>query len=140
MKSQLLFLLLSVFLMSPALGQSVSVKGSVLNSGQPIPFAHLTLVDRNLGVIADENGGFIFSSLEKGNIQLRISAIGYKTKTVKITAYENQKINIELEEDTSQLQEVMKVVKNEPNENVADKQTNQDNIKNNNDNGWTKVS
>lgn len=109
MKSLLLYLLASLFLVNIALGQSVSLRGSISSSGQSVPFAHLTLVDHNLGVIADENGGFIFSNVEAGNIQLRISAVGYKTKTVKITISENQKINIELEEDTSQLQEVMVV-------------------------------
>ena len=78
-------------------GKIISAKGEI------IPYANVYLKSTNKGTSSDENGFYNLKNINKGNYTLIVSSIGYKTKTVKITLLENQKLhkNFTLIEDNS---------------------------------------
>ena len=85
MKGRLL-LLLALLLMMPIgiFAQSITVKGTVLDSqGEPIIGATVKEKNRNAGVITDLNGGFSLNVSGK-SAKLEISYIGITTALMPI--------------------------------------------------------
>jgi iron complex outermembrane receptor protein len=83
-----------------------TLSGVVLDkvSGQPIPGVNVNVQGANNGVSTDFDGKFQLANVKKGD-KIVFSYIGYK-KTV--VAYEAQKsLNVSLEEDASELKEVV---------------------------------
>ena len=65
-------------LMAPAFGQTV-IKGTVKdNKSHPIPGASVTIKDSYDGATSDSSGKFNFSTTEKGNHVIIVSAVSYK--------------------------------------------------------------
>ena len=100
---KLLFLLL--FLPFCVLGQN-TIGGTVLDkvTGQPIPGVNVNVQGSTAGASTDLDGKFKLSNVKKGD-KVVFSFIGYKSETV---VYNNQQsISVQLEEDSSQLKEVV---------------------------------
>lgn len=73
-----------------ALAQS-GVKGKIINeNGEPIAFASIVIQEEKVGVDSDSNGNFEITNLNIGNYTLRVSFIGFKSKTEKFTLNQNE--------------------------------------------------
>lgn len=108
MKGRLL-LLLALLLMMPIgiFAQSITVKGTVLDSqGEPIIGATVKEKNRNAGVITDLNGGFSLNVSGK-SAKLEISYIGMRAVVMPVTV--GKTMAVVLEEDNKMLDEVVVV-------------------------------
>jgi TonB-linked SusC/RagA family outer membrane protein len=100
---KLLFLLL--FLPFCVLAQN-SIGGTVLDNvtGQPIPGVNVNVQGSTTGASTDFDGKFRLSNVKKGD-KIVFTFIGYKSETVLFS--NQQSISVRLEEDASQLKEVV---------------------------------
>lgn len=75
-------LLLVTFLFNGLTGK---ILGSVQNedTGEPVPFVSVRILNTELGTAADEAGSFYFLNVHPGIYALEISSIGYQIKTVE---------------------------------------------------------
>lgn len=96
-----------LFVVLPVSAQNVTVKGTVSDeNGEPIIGANVTVVgNKSLGTITDLDGNFSLSTPTKGT--LKITFVGYETKTVKLTG--KSSYQIVLSEDSKTLDEVVVV-------------------------------
>ena len=78
-----LFTIIALLLSSFSSGQSAEVRGRITdaNNNEAVPFANIIVVGTNKGTISNTDGSFQISGLEPGYIQLKVSFIGYKTKS-----------------------------------------------------------
>lgn len=70
-------------------------------TGESIPYAHVVVVNTNLGAAADGSGQFEVINLPAGKHKLKVQAMGYKSKEVKVTFKKGvtKEINFELTPD-----------------------------------------
>lgn len=67
------------------------VKGKIINeNGEPIAFASIIIQEEKVGVDSDSNGNFEITNLNIGNYTLRVSFIGFTSKTEKFTLNQNE--------------------------------------------------
>ncbi|MBU1011796.1 MAG: carboxypeptidase-like regulatory domain-containing protein [Bacteroidetes bacterium] len=84
-----LSILLSALIVQPQgiknLQSKKKVYGTVLdqNSREPLPFASIAVLGKNLGTISNEQGEFSLELLP-GTYQFRVSFVGYKTETFSV--------------------------------------------------------
>jgi outer membrane receptor protein involved in Fe transport len=84
-----------------------TVTGIVIDDqNQPIPGANILLEGKAVGAVTDFDGNFTLVVDEQPPFNLKISSIGFATKTVQITA-NNQKITVQLSEELSMLDEIV---------------------------------
>lgn len=102
----LLFCLISI---SQLWGQTGSVSGTVSHKKEPLEFINVVIANSTLGTTTNEEGKFTITNIPAGKHTLKISGIGYQAQalSIKITAGTTSKVDIELPEDVSQLQEVV---------------------------------
>lgn len=80
-------------------------KGTVLDgNGDPLIGATVKIKGSSEGTITDFDGNFILRSSRK-NVELEVSYVGYKTKT--ISAVRGKSLKVTLEEDSEALEEVV---------------------------------
>lgn len=86
----------------------VQINGKVFCKKQPVPGASIALKDTYDGTTSDSSGLYSFTTEERGEKILTISAIGYKPYEQKITI-SNQpvSINVELKEEVTELNAVI---------------------------------
>ena len=112
MKKQLQFCFSKVFLISTLLSAAyftsfaqTPITGMVKDSKkEPIPGVSVLIKGANTGTITDINGSFRISAPNKTSV-LVFSSIGFDSK--EITVGDKTKLEIELNEDTKSLQEVV---------------------------------
>lgn len=81
-------------------------------SGQPVPFANIGIIDRNYGTCSDVGGGFAMELTGKpGTDLIRISCIGYDNLTCLVSDLRKEfldtgRVRLELTPRTYQLKEV----------------------------------
>ena len=99
-----LFLILSNQIFS----QELIIQGKVTdaNSGDPIPFANVTIKGVAVGTNTDFDGKYKLK-LQKPFETLVASYIGYKSKEKKLTKAPTQIIDFQLTEEVQNLQEVV---------------------------------
>lgn len=112
--SILLLMFLSVL---PLWAQQGVIEGRVYNANNnnPVEFATIAVFGTSIGSISDLDGNFIFTGLEPGFVELRVSSVGYETyvsEPIRVTNANKVFIEIPLEEANVQLEEV--VVKASP--------------------------
>ncbi|ATA75052.1 hypothetical protein CGC52_06240 [Capnocytophaga sp. H2931] len=95
---------------------SQTLEGFVIDSltQEPLPYANISFLDRNIGVSADENGFFKLDISKKESESVLISFVGYESKVVSLEKYvENRKYTqkINLLPTTEVLEEVVLVEK-----------------------------
>src|SRR2546423_3719349 len=90
-----------------AFGQVV-ISGKVISKKEPVPGASITLKDTYDGATSDSSGNFRFSTSEKGDHTIIVTAVGYKPFEQKITI-SNQPISLEisLKEEVTELNAVI---------------------------------
>ena len=49
------------------------------NNNEPIPFASVAIFGTSIGSISDLDGNFLFTGLEPGYVDLRVSSVGFET-------------------------------------------------------------
>ncbi|WBL22474.1 TonB-dependent receptor [Zunongwangia sp. HRR-M8] len=104
---KILKLLLFIFPVILQAQQEIEITGKVVSNGRPVPFANILIVGKEQGTSADREGNFSINISEKTSI--KIQAIGYKTKIIKITPeiIQNQSLIIQLEEDQLGLDQIV---------------------------------
>ena len=82
--------------------QTVTIEGVILDqsAGTVLPGATILITETRQGYISDESGRFKFS-IKKGEYTLQTSFVGYKSNRMKLTASSNQKLKIQLSDNTS---------------------------------------
>jgi hypothetical protein len=107
MKSKYL-LILFLFIGTTAFAQKAIITGKVVHSqtGLPLSGDTITLIEKNISTISDQNGVFTFDKLQAGNYSVKCKRKGYVEKIVTdITVGENEskEINISLSIAAKQL-------------------------------------
>ncbi len=88
MRKFLSFLLIALFATTVAFSQSRSITGSVTDqSGDPVPFATVTVKGTNNAVVADASGNFTIRATT-GDI-LEVTAVGAQTFEVRVGTMDN---------------------------------------------------
>lgn len=76
--------------------QKGTVKGFVYEkaSGEPVPFATVTVDSTDFGANTDDKGFFTFPSLTPGNYKITATYLGYEPQTITVEIKKNQTNNI----------------------------------------------
>ena len=83
------------------------VSGAVADdNGEPIPFANVVFVNSTIGTITDENGNFYIESDDSYN-EIRISFLGFETKTITLEKRVSYNLAITLSEEANSLDTVV---------------------------------
>ncbi|MFM6938393.1 MAG: SusC/RagA family TonB-linked outer membrane protein, partial [Aquirufa sp.] len=101
------FLLLAIVMLGSfsSFAQDRKVTGKVTDANaEGIPGVSVAVKGTNSGATTDANGAFTVT-VKSGNAVLNISAVGYKTKSVSVGSQSS--ISVSLDEDVSQLSEVI---------------------------------
>lgn len=110
-----LLLLVSTFFTTVLYAQSASVAGRVSNgkTNEILPGAMVTISTTLFKTITDANGNYLIKNIPPGEYDMEVNYIGYKkfSKHFKLKPYEIEKLNIELKEKVTDLQEVNIFVK-----------------------------
>ncbi len=103
-----LFLFCLLVVITTLQAQETIVKGKVTdaNSGDPIPFVNVLFKGTSIGTTTDFDGNFLLKTSNPTDTILA-SYIGYKPRVKSITKGIVQTINFQLEEDVTNLQEVV---------------------------------
>ena len=105
--SMRVILFLSLLLSTLLTFSQGQVRGVVKADNAPLPGANVYILEEKTGTISDLNGEFLLSIKNREESTLRISYVGYKTVTLKLSALSFQKpIIIKLVEN-SDLNEVV---------------------------------
>lgn len=101
-------LLLGLLLLAAAAqAQTYTVQGRITNTKlEPLAFATMQVAELQRGTTAKEDGTYLIQ-LEEGTYHFVFSMIGYDTRTVTITVTKDAVQNTILEEDATQLSEVI---------------------------------
>jgi hypothetical protein len=98
-------------------GQKGVIEGRIYNAknNQPVEFATVAIFGTTIGSISDLDGNFLFTGLEPGFVELRVTSVGfepYVSEAIQVTNANRVFIEIPLEEANYELDEV--VVKASP--------------------------
>lgn len=111
--SRLFFGIIIWGFISPLWGQVVNIRGQVIDQAtdEPVPFVNIRLNNFYYGTSTNLEGRFelkLSPERFEGNDQLRITAIGYKTRTLKLHSIDpNRYQTIKLIPQTTQLGQVV---------------------------------
>lgn len=106
------FAFLAIFALSfQAFSQGV-IRGRVYNpvNNDPVAFANILVLNTDLGAITDEDGNYEITAIPPGLYNVRASFVGFKTNTVfevQVTLARTVQLDFELEEEASELSEVV---------------------------------
>ncbi|OYU64812.1 MAG: TonB-dependent receptor, partial [Cytophagaceae bacterium BCCC1] len=108
MKIYIFIILTFIAMAQPTMGQ-FELKGQVLarSNGEKLPFASVKIKGTTTGTTTNEDGEFIFKDLKKGIYIFVFSYVGKLEKLYEIKIENNTSIKIELNDDPSQLNEVV---------------------------------
>ena len=99
----MIFLMLSVY----SFGQQVTVSGTISEqSGDPLPGVNVFVPGTKVGTISDSDGKFSLS-VSDGNVKLTFSYLGMVTQEIETNGL--RIVNVTMQEDVSQLEEVVVV-------------------------------
>ncbi|MCL6217906.1 TonB-dependent receptor [Zunongwangia pacifica] len=104
---KILKLLFILFISTLHAQQMVEIRGKITANTEAIAFANISVIGQSKGTSTDKNGHFSINISE--GTSLKVQAIGYKTKIIKITPeiIQNQPLLIQLEEDQLGLDQVV---------------------------------
>ncbi|UPZ16570.1 TonB-dependent receptor [Flavobacterium humidisoli] len=84
-----------------------TITGSVTDANkQSIPGANVVVVGENSGASTDFDGSFKLTTNAKPPFSIKVSAVGFETKTINVTAA-NQKVNVILKDEETKLDEIV---------------------------------
>ncbi|MBT9394956.1 TonB-dependent receptor [Hymenobacter sp. NST-14] len=103
-----LTLLFSLLLALPALAQTSTLRGVVLDErGQPVPFASVALPALQRGTAADADGRFSLPDLPAGSQPVQGSAVGFAAATIIVKMPRTDLLTVRLRAAASTLGEVV---------------------------------
>jgi hypothetical protein len=110
-KTDILILLLSLPLV-PLLAQQGVIQGRVYNANnnEPVPFANIAVFGTTIGSTSDLDGNFLFTGLEPGYVELRVSSVGFETyisEQIQVTNAKKVFLEVPLVEANVELEEVV---------------------------------
>jgi hypothetical protein len=105
-------LLLLVITAPQAFGQNGIIEGRVYNAknNTPVEFASIAIFGTSIGSISDLDGNFLFTGLEPGFVELRVSSVGfenYVSEAIQVTNSGKVYIEIPLEEANYEIDEIV---------------------------------
>ncbi len=112
LKILLLFLVIGSskpsFSQNKVLNNLLEIRGKVIDSrtGEPLPNASIFLDFKKSGFISDSTGAFLLY-LPNGEYVIKVSALGYKAYRTRVNLSKNVSLNIELDEVSKTLEEVI---------------------------------
>jgi iron complex outermembrane receptor protein len=88
--------LLLFFLLFPNLlwAQTATLKGTVRDARQAVPFASVALLGTGRGTVADASGAFTLRDVPAGPARLQVSAVGYTTATSEVAVEADQDLDV----------------------------------------------
>ncbi len=91
--------IVSVHCMFPQINQTGSLSGTITGSDTkaPLPFANVMIIGLNFGAATDINGTYLIRNIPAGKQTVRISYVGYITKTVDVDIKPNRTTELDLE-------------------------------------------
>src|ERR1051326_2828717 len=105
--------MLVLLIPSTARAQSTGqISGNVMDesSGEPVIGANVLIVGTTLGASADVDGKYIIRRIPSGIYDVKVSNVGYATKTITGVAIEGEKpvtLNVNIAQETVNLKEVV---------------------------------
>ncbi|WP_149205966.1 TonB-dependent receptor [Flavobacterium johnsoniae] len=100
------YLLIMLFFSGISFAQN-TITGSVTDGNkQSIPGANVVVLGSTSGVSTDFDGSFKLTTNEKLPFTLKVSAVGFESKTISITSA-NQKVNVILKDEETKLDEIV---------------------------------
>ena len=83
-----------------------NVKGVVTGNGEPLSGASVLVLNSYYGISTESDGSFELKNLNRNQITLKVSFIGFETKEVVLNAQSKDKININLEQSSIYTDEI----------------------------------
>ncbi len=99
------FFLAALMLLNYSFAQNGVLSGKISDSKGPIFGANVSAAGKS--TVTDSNGEYQLSSLTDGTTNVTVSYIGYKSQTKQVLIEANTILNFELQEDSSNLDEVV---------------------------------
>ncbi|ABQ03855.1 TonB-dependent receptor [Flavobacterium johnsoniae] len=100
------YLLIMLFFSGISFAQN-TITGSVTDGNkQSIPGANVVVLGSTSGVSTDFDGSFKLTTNEKLPFTLKVSAVGFESKTISVTSA-NQKVNVILKDEETKLDEIV---------------------------------
>ena len=89
--------------------QNANLQGLVTEDNTPIAFANVFLESTTYGTATNDNGNFSLDAIPPGKYLLKVTVIGYRPFTRKISLSQNEtkKLNINLLTSSEQLEETV---------------------------------
>lgn len=111
LKRLILSFLVFTYLLNAEAQDNGIVEGRVFNSknNEPIEFATIAIYGTSIGSISDLDGKFLFTGIEPGYVELRVTSVGfepYVSEPVLVTNARKVFVEIPMEEANVQLEEV----------------------------------
>ncbi|MFO7922805.1 MAG: TonB-dependent receptor [Bacteroidales bacterium] len=116
MIKRIIILLISAFsIFSFSLAQTEDngvIRGRVFNatSNEPIPFANVVIWNTTTGASSDFDGNFLFTGIKPGMVEIRVSAVGFRTYVsgeLMVTNARTLYLEVPMEETTVDIDEVV---------------------------------
>jgi len=107
-KIRLIAFIVILFLSNLAFSQNI-IRGKVVdkNNKSPLEGATISVLKTNTVVVANEQGEFKISNIQKGNFVLKVSFLGYKTEKINVSTETTSELIIELEVNEIMNEEVI---------------------------------
>ena len=105
----LCLVLTSQFLVAQESSKSVTLSGKVINKGDEISYASVSIKGTTIGTSTDEKGFFSLNNLTPGFYTIQVNTIGFKPfqEIIEIKNNQSKHLDIELEADVLGLEEVV---------------------------------
>lgn len=87
--------------------QSISISGRVLDSlnGEPLLNVNILIKRSNVGTLSTNDGSFQLSNVDKGNLEIQFSYVGYQTKLIHLKLFADTVITVELTQESIMFEE-----------------------------------
>lgn len=98
---------LFVFMNSAVWAQTYTITGNTLSREGAVEFAHISIPQLSMGATANGEGHFELTKVPAGRWKIHVTAVGFQKKITEVEVNQNVTISIDMQEDVSQLQEVV---------------------------------
>ena len=102
------YIILLLFFAEAAFAQTGSISGTVTENGTPLPGVNIFIPDSFTGTVSEENGSYRIEKIPSGEIDIRFSNVGYKTKTFSVSIVPNRTLmlNVAMEPEAIEVDQI----------------------------------